>query len=48
MSEPLSSCCGAPAWGNTDLCGECKEHADFMDDDEWEEVQECEENLYYA
>lgn len=38
MSEALSDCCGAPAWGNTDLCSECKEHADFLTDEEFEEM----------
>lgn len=26
----LSNCCGAPPlWENTDLCSDCKEHAEF-------------------
>jgi len=30
----LSNCCDAPELGETDLCSECKEHADFYDDEE--------------
>lgn len=30
-----SNCCGAsPLWG-TDLCSDCKEHADFEEDEEY-------------
>ena len=28
----LSNCCGAPIWGETDICSDCKEHAEFEDD----------------
>ena len=24
----VSTCCGASMWGETDICGDCKEHAD--------------------
>lgn len=24
----VSACCGASMWGETDICGECKEHSD--------------------
>jgi hypothetical protein len=24
----VSTCCGASFWGETDICGDCKEHAD--------------------
>lgn len=24
-----SNCCGSPPWNETDLCSDCKEHADF-------------------
>ena len=41
MSEALSDCCGAPPWGETDLCAECKEHADFLDDEEFADLQTC-------
>ena len=27
--EPLSDCCGAPKYGDWDLCAECLEHAEF-------------------
>ena len=27
--EPLSTCCSASSWLETDICSECKEHADF-------------------
>lgn len=26
-----SQCCGADRWHGTDICSECKEHADFTD-----------------
>lgn len=27
--EEVSDCCTAHRWCGTDLCGDCKEHADF-------------------
>ncbi len=27
--EPLSTCCSASRWLETDICSECKEHTDF-------------------
>jgi len=27
--ELHSNCCGARAWFETDICSDCKEHADF-------------------
>lgn len=35
MTE-LSNCCDAPRWMDleSDICSECKEHADFYDDEE--------------
>ncbi len=34
--DPLSNCCGAPRWMDleSDICSECKEHADFTMEDE--------------
>ena len=34
MEEPMdtSKCCGAQRWLNTDICIECRDHADFIDD----------------
>jgi len=29
-----SNCCGADRWYETDICSECREHADFTDLDE--------------
>jgi len=29
MNELLSTCCGAPKYGDWELCAECLEHADF-------------------
>jgi len=26
-----SDCCGADRWLGTDVCNECKEHADFIE-----------------
>ncbi len=34
--EELSNCCGASRWGETDICSNCKEHADFEPDEDWE------------
>ena len=28
-----SNCCGAPQYGETELCSECKEWSEFQDDD---------------
>ena len=30
----LSDCCGAAEWYETGLCSECKEHSEFLDNDE--------------
>lgn len=30
--EELSECCGASRWGETDICSDCKEHADFYNE----------------
>jgi len=37
----LSTCCGAEKYYNSesDICPSCKEHADFVDEDEIEEVE---------
>ena len=32
--EELSDCCGAEDWNGTGLCSECKEHADFNEQEE--------------
>ena len=48
----VSNCCGARFWGHTDICGECKEHADeYMicteceeDDSQYEMISEYEYN----
>lgn len=34
MTELLSNCCGAPAWGETDICSDCKEHCEFTYEEE--------------
>ena len=34
--EELSNCCGASRWGETDICSDCKAHADFEPDEDWE------------
>ena len=47
-----SNCCDARFWGHTDICGECKEHADeYMicteceeDDSQYEMISEYEYN----
>ena len=28
--EATSGCCGAEAYDDTDICGSCKDHADFQ------------------
>ena len=37
MAE-LSTCCDSERWLETDLCNACKEHADFYDEDEDDEL----------
>ena len=32
--EELSNCCGALRWYETDVCSDCKEHADFYNEEE--------------
>ena len=32
--EPVSNCCGAPIYENTDICTECKEHCSEEETDE--------------
>jgi hypothetical protein len=27
-----SDCCGADRWNDTDICNECREHADFTEE----------------
>ncbi len=30
--ELVSNCCGSPEWlDNTGICGDCKEHCEFID-----------------
>ena len=31
QDEEFSNCCGAARWGETDICSDCQEHADFED-----------------
>jgi len=28
-----STCCGADRWYGTDICGECREHSDFTEEE---------------
>ena len=37
MSELMSNCCGASPLWESDLCSDCKEHADFSPYDEDEQ-----------
>ena len=32
--EELSNCCGASRWSETDVCSDCKEHAEFNEENE--------------
>ena len=43
MATELSNCCGTPRWGETDLCSDCFEHADFEEEseDESETIDEA-------
>lgn len=42
-----SNCCGAPFWNDTDICSDCKEHADTACTD-CEDKNECNnENINY-
>jgi|TARA_B110000967_G_scaffold206793_1_gene254383 hypothetical protein len=34
MEEELSNCCGASRWCETDICSDCKEHAEFNEEQE--------------
>jgi len=34
----VSDCCGASDWNDSGICSYCKEHADFEDDEELDEV----------
>ena len=34
----ISNCCGAPRWSETDICQQCKEHADFYEEIEVEDT----------
>jgi len=45
MAE-LSTCCDAPRWLDLEsgLCESCKEHADFYDEDENDELCSAAEN----
>ena len=45
----LSECCDAPPWGDieeTGICGFCKEHCEFYDEDEEEEMNEVQFELW--
>ena len=52
VGSGASNCCDAKFWGHTDICGECKEHADeYMicteceeDDSQYEMISEYEYN----
>jgi len=32
--EESSNCCGASRWFDTDVCSDCKEHAEFYNEEE--------------
>jgi len=37
MGAMISDCCGASEWfTDSGICGDCKEHATFTDEDEFE------------
>ena len=33
QDEEFSNCCGAARWGETDICSDCQEHADFEEEE---------------
>ena len=35
----ISKCCGSIPWNDTNICAECKEHADFINYKEYENEQ---------
>jgi len=37
-SEPLSDCCGARIYPDTDICSDCKEHCEPEQEDSAEEL----------
>ena len=39
MKIKVSNCCSSIPWNDTDICAECKEHADFHHDF-WKEEEE--------
>ncbi len=39
VGSGASNCCDSKFWGHTDICGECKEHAD-----EYMRCSECDED----
>ena len=34
MNELISSCCSAPKFGDWEICAECLEHTDFIEEDD--------------
>ena len=32
--EEISNCCGASRWCDTDICSDCKEHAEFNEENQ--------------
>ena len=35
----VSNCCGASVYDDTDICSDCKEHCEQIEDYEYEEIQ---------
>lgn len=37
--EMVSNCCGAQIWEDTDICGQCKEHCESIEDYEYRQIE---------
>lgn len=38
--DMVSNCCGAIIYDDTDICSECKEHCDIIEDYEYEAIKQ--------
>ena len=40
----VSECCGSIPWMDTDVCHECREHSEFIDEGQYDELQNVKED----
>ena len=40
----VSECCGAIPWMDMDVCHECHKHSEFIDEDQYDELQNVKED----